>query len=172
MRAGRVILVLLGMAVACGGCTVMGYRLGSMLPAEIRTVYIPTCVNETGEPLIEQEVTRAVMAEVQMNGALKIVGTAEGADAELRVTLINFELTPVSYVRGSASTANSYRMNIRGAYRLVARDGGRVLAESPGLTGWEEFEMTGDMTTSKSAALRPAAEDLGRRIIDQIVESW
>jgi outer membrane lipopolysaccharide assembly protein LptE/RlpB len=171
MKRLALVFVLAAVALSAG-CTMLGYQLGSMLPADIQTVFIPTCENRTTEPLIEQQTTRAIMAAVQMNGSLKIVREESAADASLVVILNEFWLSPVSYVKGDASTANGYRMNIRASYRLVRRSDNKVLAESPGLVGWSEFEMTGDMTTSKSVALRPAAEDLGRRIIDQIVESW
>lgn len=152
------------------GCA--GYRLGSMLPADIRTVYVPTCINKTTEPLIENNVTRAIMAEIQMNGSLKLVSDESAADTVLEVTLINFWLDPVAYAKNSSATTREYRMNIRASFHLLRRADNTVLVESPGLTGWKDFEMTGDMTTSKSVALRPAAEDLGRRIVDQIVEAW
>ena len=40
----------------------VGYRLGSMLPADIKTVYVDPVINQTDEPLIEVETTRAPSA--------------------------------------------------------------------------------------------------------------
>ena len=151
------------------GCA--GYRLGSMLPADIHTVHIPTCLNETDEPLIEQDVTRAILSQVQMDGSLRIA-PADAADTVLEVTLVKFWLDPVAYVSGESSTANQYRMSIRAAYVLRRQQDNSVVAESPGVTGWYEFDFAGDMTSSKNVALRPAAEDLGRRIVNQIVQYW
>lgn len=151
------------------GCA--GYRLGSMLPADIRTVYMPTCVNQTTEPLIEQEVTQAILAQLQMDGSLRVA--PEGtADTLLEVTLTKFWLDPVAYARGASSTANQYRMSIRAAFVLRRRSDRSVVAESPGVIGWHDFDFTGDMTSSKAVALGPAAEDLGRRILNRIVQTW
>lgn len=158
------------LALALSGCA--GYKLGSTLPSDIRTIYVPTCVNQTSEPLIEIDVTRGVVSEIQMDGTLKIVNSEEAADAVLEITLLDFYLKPVSYTSGSASTANAYRMNIKASFYLRRVRDGAVLVESPSLVGWEEFAMTGDMTTSKSVALRPAAEDLGERIVATITEVW
>ena len=52
------------------GCA--NYRLGSMLPADLKTVYVPTRKNETAEPLIEQDVTRAILSQIQMDGSLRV----------------------------------------------------------------------------------------------------
>ena len=151
------------------GC--VNYRLGSMLPPDIATVYMPTCVNKTSEPLIEQDVTREILSEIQMDGSLRVAG-ADTADAILDVTLDQFWLDPVAYVSGQSSTANQYRMNIRASFVLRRRADNSVVVESPGLVGWYDFDFTGDMTSSKATALRPAAKDLGRRIVDGIVQYW
>ncbi len=151
------------------GCA--GYHLGTMLPADLRTVSMPTCQNETSEPLIEQDVTRAILSQIQSDGSLRVAG-ADTADAILEVTLIRFWLDPVAYAQGESSTANQYRMSIRAAFVLRRRSDQSVVVESPGVTGWYDFDFAGDMTTSKAVALRPAAEDLGRRILSRIVQYW
>lgn len=151
------------------GCA--GYRLGSMLPADIRTVHMPSCINNTSEPLIEQDVTRAILSQIQIDGSLR-VADADTADSILEVTLIQFWLDPVAYAKDESSTANQYRMSIRAAFVLRRRADNSVVVESPGVTGWYDFDFAGDMTSSKAVALRPAAEDLGRRILNRIVQYW
>ena len=159
------LLLLLGAA----GCA--NYRLGSMLPADIRTVHVPTCENQTTEPLIEQDVTAAILSQIQMDGSLR-VAPADAADTILDITLVRFWLNPVAYAKGESSTANQYRMNIRASFVLRRRTDNSVLVESPGITGWYDFDFAGDLTSSKAVALRPAAEDLGRRILNRIVQYW
>ena len=151
------------------GCA--NYRLGSMLPDDLKTVYIPTCKNETAEPLIEQDVTRAILAQIQMDGSLR-VASADDADTVLEITLTKFWLDPVAYEAGKSSTANQYRMSIKASFVLRRRADNSVVVDSPSVTGWYDFDFAGDMTSSKNIALRPAAEDLGRRIVGQIVQYW
>ena len=151
------------------GCA--NYRLGSMLPKDIRTVYMPTCRNQTPEPLIEQDVTRAVLSQIQMDGSLRVASEAD-ADVVLEVTLNRFWLDPVAYEAGRSSTANQYRMSIKASFALIRQSDRSVVVESPSVTGWYDFDFAGDMTSSKAVALRPAAEDLGRRIVGQIVQYW
>ncbi len=164
------LLLITALALLAGaGCA--QYRLGSMLPADIHTVYMPTCVNQTTEPLIEQDVTRAILSQIQMDGSLRVV-PEENADTVLTINLTKFWLDPVAYKSGDSSTANQYRMSIRASFVLRRRVDNSVVAESPSVTGWYDFDFTGDMTSSKSIALRPAAEDLGRRIVNKIVQYW
>jgi len=162
------------LAVALAGRWAAGcanYRLGSMLPTDIRTVYVPTCVNQTSEPLIEQDATRAILSQIQMDGSLR-VAPEETADTILDVTLTKFWLDPVAYKSGDSSTANQYRMSIRASFVLRRRADNSVIAESPAVTGWYDFDFAGDMTSSKAVALQPAANDLGRRIVNKIVQYW
>ncbi|MDR0993642.1 MAG: LPS assembly lipoprotein LptE [Verrucomicrobiota bacterium] len=151
------------------GCA--AYRLGSMLPADVKTVYVPTVINETSEPLIEQDVTRAVLSQVQMDGSLRLADESL-ADTILEVHITRFWLDPVAYVKGESSTANQYRMSIRASFVLTRRADNSIVAEAPAVNGWYDFDFAGDMTSSKAIALRPAAEDLGRRIVDRIVQYW
>ncbi len=151
------------------GCA--SYQLGSMLPDDIRTVYMPTCINQTTEPMIEQDVTSAILAQIQMDGSLRVT-SKDTADTILDVTLTKFWLNPVAYVTGESSTADQYRMNISASFVLRRRADNSVVAESPGVTGWYEFDFAGDMTSSKNVALRPTAKDLGRRIVNGIVQYW
>lgn len=155
--------------VATAGC--IRYQLGSLLPSDIRTVYMPTCVNETSEPLIEIDATRAILSQIQMDGTLRLA-SEEDADTVLDVKLTDFDLDPVGYVSGSSSTVNQYRMRITASFVLYRQSDNSVVAESTSVVGWHDFDFTGDLTSSKAVALRPAAEDLGRRIVSAIVQYW
>ena len=158
-----------GLLLLSAGCA--SYRLGSMLPADIRTVYMPTCVNHTTEPLIEQDVTASILSQIQMDGSLR-VASQDTADTFLEVTLTKFWIDPVAYETTASSTANQYRMSIRASFVLRRRADNSVVAEAPGITGWYDFDFAGDMTSSKAVGLRPAADDLGRRIVGRIVQYW
>lgn len=164
-------LAVLAIAAAAllSGC--VEYRLGSMLPNDIRTVYMPTCVNATSEPLIEMDATRAILSQIQMDGSLRIA-SEDTADTILDVKLTNFDLDPVGYVAGDSSTVDQYRMRITASFVLRRQADNTVVAESPSVTGWYDFDFTGDLTSSKAVALRPAAEDLGRRIVAAITQYW
>ena len=161
---------LLMLAVLLTGCGT--YRLGSMLPADIRTVYVPTFINNTTEPLIESEATQAAIQELQKDGSLRVVSTPEEADTLLVVTLINYELTPLKYETDLNTTADQYRLTLTAQVVLTRRTTNKVVAESPGVQGEADFPINGDFTTSKATGLPTAAQDLAHNIIGAIVETW
>lgn len=164
------ILVSLAACALLPGCA--SYRLGSMLPPEIKTVYIPTFVNETSEPFIETDVTRATMEALQLDGSLRIARSADDADAVLTVKLTGYDLNPLTYEKVRRTAANEYRLVLTAQVVLASTKGGKVLAEDPLVQGESTFDIAGDFTTSKATGLPVAARDLGRRIVAAVVEAW
>ena len=62
------------------GCA--GYRLGSMLPPDIKLVHVPTFINKTSEPQLEIATTRFALQEFQTDGSLKLSSAEEAASYE------------------------------------------------------------------------------------------
>ena len=167
-RTALTIVCLLAL-LAGPGCA--SYQLGSMLPPDIRSVHVPTFLNETGEPLIEVETTRAIIRAIQRDGSLLIAGE-EDADAVLSVVLTDFHLQALGFDRERRAAANEYRMRIRAQLVLTRRETGAVIAQSPRIVGESTFIVTGDMTSAKQRAIPDAADDLAQLLISEIVEAW
>lgn len=163
-------LLLAGALALFAGCA--SYRLGSMLPPDVKTVYVPTFVNQTDQPGIEADATQAAIAELQMDGSLDVVPNREEADAILNVALTGYTLTPLTYNENQRTATTEYRLRISATLSLVRRTNREVLSESAGAYGEETFDVIGDLTSSKEAALPGATEDLARRIVAAIVETW
>ena len=157
-------------ALSLTGC--VGYRLGSMLPPEIKSVYIPLFVNHTGEPLIEDEATRAAIREFQKDGSLQVAGSAETADALLKVTLVDYQLAPLAYDAARATAANEYRLTLTASAVMTKTAGGEVVAESPKVQGESTFVISGDFTSSKQSGLPVACQDLAHDLVERLVEAW
>ena len=163
------LIMLASVGLLLNGCA--GYRLGSMLPKDIATVYVPTFVNKTSEPRLEVETTQALIEDLQRDGSLRVVNEDQ-ADTILKVTLNGYNLNPVSYRTDQRTATREYRITIAASFVLTRRGSGAVVAESPRVIGEGVFQVVGDLTTSKATGLPIAAEDLGRRIVQQMVEVW
>ncbi len=151
------------------GC--IGYRLGSTLPRELRTIQVPAFVNRTGEPLLEAETTSAVIRELQQDGTLRVVQAGEDSDLVLNVVLASYELEPVRYTRDDTQTAQEYRLRIEAEVECVRRSNGETIAS--GLVhGEATFVPTGGLASSKHAALPDAARDLAYRVVQSVVQAW
>lgn len=155
-------------ALLAAGC--LGYRLGTTLPPDIRTVYVPACVNETAEPLLEMETTHALLSALRRDGALRVTG-ATAADAILGVRLVQFRLDPLRYERGSRRTVSEYRLELRARIELTRAATGETLLERT-VKGETAFALAADLASDKRAALPAAARDLARNIVESVVEYW
>jgi len=81
--------------VLLAGC---GYHLvghSSTLPTGIQSVGIPTFVNRTNRPELEQRVTEHVIDEFTTRGRVRILPGEEGAQAVLRGEILGYTVTPV-----------------------------------------------------------------------------
>ena len=155
--------------MAFTGCA--GYKVGSMLPGDIKTVHIPTFVNQTSEPLIESETTQAVIREFQRDGSLQVVGEAD-ADAILTVVLTGYRLEAISFRKDIRTAAQQYRLFITGNMVMRRTTDQSVVVEAPMVEGKYVFDVVGDLSSSKLNANPLAARDLAYNIVQRLVEYW
>lgn len=155
-------------ALMLPGC--VGYQIGSSLPPDMRTIFIPTFMNESGEPLLEIEATNATIAEFQREGTLRISGE-DAADLVLECRLTGINLDPLRYDRADRSRPNEYRMTLDAFMVLRRADTRRVLSRRQ-VKGETTFIFTGNLAASKKSAIPEASRDLGKRIVESVVEAW
>lgn len=151
------------------GCA--GYQVGSMLPPDINTVYVPTFVNDTTEPLIEIETTQAAINQIQQDGSLR-VANLEDADAILEVELKRYTLDPVSFERNRETRANEYRILVEADVVLRRKATNEIIVQAQGVAGEADFIFSGDLSSAKTRAMPEAARDLAHDIVETVVEMW
>jgi hypothetical protein len=172
MKMMKSIKLLLACALLGAGMTgCAGYRVGSTLPHDVRTVYVPTFINRTVEPQIEVAATDATIARIQFDGSMYIV-QKDNADATLEVVLTSYRIDPISYDNKDTVKATEYRALLTAAVLLKRNSNNETIVRADNIIGETTFTVTGDMSNSKRNALPALTEDLGRRIVDQIVEVW
>ncbi len=162
-------LALVLLAVLLHGCA--GYRLGSSLPGNIKSVYVKTFVNECGEPELESVTTSATIAEFQKDGTLSIAG-AKTADAVLIARLTDYSLKTLRYSQDNTTEPSEYRLTITAGIILSNRATEKVILEYPTVIGKSTFELEDDLATAKANALPEAANDLAHDIVERVVEGW
>ena len=150
------------------GC--VGYRLGSTLPPDIKTVYVPIFANKSREPLIENDATAAAIAELQKDGTLKVVN-AESADVILECILTGVSLNPLRYDRSDVTKPNEYRLTLSASFTLKRVRDQEMLCEAS-VIGEATFPFVGNLTSAKQSAMPRASEDLAKRIVERAVEAW
>ncbi|MBN1671587.1 MAG: LptE family protein [Kiritimatiellae bacterium] len=171
----RAVLETLPGLVAClvpallAGCA--GYRLGSMLPPDVKTIHIPAFVNGTGEPRIEIEVTNATIREFQKDGTLRVTPPADAA-LLLEATVTGFTIAPLRYERDEPTKGAEYRLRLT-VSAVVRRAATReVVGKHPEIAGETWFTPSGDLTSAKLEAVPEAAKQLAHNIVERVVEAW
>jgi hypothetical protein len=169
LRARTGIAGVLGMLMLVGGGCV--YQLGSSLPKNLKTVYVPTFVNQCGEPQVENPTTQATLAEFQRDGALSVVPSTSEADLVVEVTLSSYKLEPLRYERNQPKTTKEYRLRI-GASMVVTETKTKTVLTKKSVVGEATFLIVGDITSSKRTALPAASTDLAHKIVQNVTEAW
>jgi hypothetical protein len=162
--------LLVAAAVVLGGCA--GYRFGSMLPADIRTVAVPVFVNKTQEPGLEASCTAAAIEQFQFDGTVKVLPEGE-ADTVVRVTLKSYRLEPLRYDRDRATTTREYRVWLAADLEFGRTGTGEILLKRQiQADATLDVDEGLDLAVSKDRALPEVAKDLARRVVESVVEYW
>lgn len=155
-----------------------GYRLsgtGLLVPEGAKTIAVPAFINNTNEPYVDVEVTRAVTDELIADGRLR-VADVEGADLALRGKVMKYEVVPLSY------TADSFVQQYR--VRLVVDASLEDLRSRKELWKEEGIESVfisdypvavGDIRSTrinKDAAIKKAAQDIAWTLRSRILEGF
>ncbi|MFH1969061.1 MAG: LptE family protein [Verrucomicrobiota bacterium] len=150
------------------GC--VGYRLGSTLPPDVKAIYVHLFINRCNEPLLEIDTTNATIAEFQKDGTLRIVPKGE-ADVLLETTLNGITLTPLRYSQTDKAKPNEYRLTLEASF-VLKRAKTREIMNEASVIGESTFVFVGNFNSSKRAAIPAASEDLAKRIVEKVVETW
>ena len=163
-------LLLCAAAMLCGGIAGCYYTLGTTLPRDLRTVYVPIFANKSKESRIENEATRAARSEFQRDGTLRLAD-AEDADLVLTATLVDYSLQAISYQRNRPKVTREYRVVLT-ADIVLKRTHPQKELFTRRVTGDTTFEVGADLTVAKTEALPAAAKILARNIVEAVVQMW
>lgn len=154
--------------LSAGGCT--GYRLGTTLPAELRSVFVPTFSNQSNEPQVEIVSTQETIREFQRDGTMTILEERQAATM-VRGTIISYELVPIRYDRDDAKSVEQYRIILTARIEFLRSGTNEVLMDTT-VQGDTTFPVAGDLPSAKRAALPDAANSLARRVVSTVISCW
>jgi hypothetical protein len=180
-RAAAARLLPLVVAAAAGSLAGCGYSLagrGSFLPADLRTIGVPTFVNRTTVFNLETLLTQKVRAEFIGRGKYQILPQNTGVDA-----LLNGEVTAVSIQPASFNVnqlASRYAIVMTARIELRDLRENKTLWENPSVMFRQEHEATsGRGVTDPVAffqqdtnALDRMASEFARTIVSSILEAF
>ena len=149
----------------------VGYRFNGTTPHQISTVKLAPIINQTDEPAIERQITRAMRSFIQFDGRLQLVDHT-AADARIEIIINAYRNNPIAYRSNDREVApRFYRQSITATARLINTATGETLQE---VTNYGEsiFEFESDLSTSKRNTQSEAANELARLLFSDLIETW
>jgi hypothetical protein len=154
-------------ALALGGC-LYGFA-GGGLPPSIKTVAILPFDNQTPEPTLTQEISRAVREAVEQRLGLRQSAEPQ-ADAVVRGSITRYEPDlPVAYEAGQDRSVNVTRRQVQITVTV------EILDQKQGKPLWQRSGLIvkGDYDSGQEAAgRRKALDDLVVNIVDGAQSQW
>ncbi len=163
------------------GC---GYTTsGANLPAEVKTINISNFTNKiditnelattksykTYYPLLEVDITKAVIERFKLNGSLRIA-SEDKADWLLKGELIEFRRDALRYANDE-ETVTEYRITIIVNLTLTDKQG-NLIWQNNSFAGDTTYFTQGTQAKAESTAVADAITDLSRRIVERVIENW
>lgn len=163
-RALSAVLILL-----LTGCA--GYRLGSTLSAEYRSVAVPMFRNKTYKPQLEAQVTNGIIKRFQSDGTLR-VESAASADVVLTGTIIGYHRNQLRSRAAETGTPREYRVSIEAKIEARERVTGKVVLAPTTVNGSADTFIGNDLQSAEEQVLPLIAEDLARQVVTLLAEKW
>jgi len=151
--------------VVVAGCA--HYSSRSLLPENVRTIYVPIFDNRTFRRGIEVELTEALKREILAKTHLRIVAKDE-ADTILFGEIVDFrESVLIENVADEAVESNAI---VYVDFMWKDQRTGQILAEAKGVSESARFVLARGETVAKAKA--DSFEDLAERIINMMEKEW
>ncbi|MFH1577708.1 MAG: LptE family protein [Candidatus Omnitrophota bacterium] len=174
--------ILCCLVIGLGGC---GYSARSLISNLYRTIYVRPFANKidiTSEtsvgrryklyyPLLEKDITSQVINQFIRDGNLRIA-KEEQADLIIEGELIDYRRDALRYTGEDDEEVEEYRISIVVKLKLYDTAKQATLWEVGGLVGDTTYFTQGSQAKSESSAIADALDDLGRRVVDRVVEVW
>jgi outer membrane lipopolysaccharide assembly protein LptE/RlpB len=175
VRNKALIIVLLMSILGLHAC---GYHLsgkGSLVPEGAKTIAVPAFINNTNEPYVDLEVTKAVVDEFIADGRLRIVDV-EVADLALRGRIMKYEVAALSYTADSFVQQYKVRLVVNASLEDLRSK--KTIWQEAGIEAVfiSDYKVTiGDITSTKSAketAIKKAGQDIAWTLRSRVLEGF
>jgi outer membrane lipopolysaccharide assembly protein LptE/RlpB len=163
--------------VLCLGLTGCGYHTAGhavTIPENVRTIAIPSFVNQTETYKIEQILTAAVVREMVTRTHYHIINQAsDSADATLHGTVTSTYTSPLTY-DSQTGRAASVLVVVGMKVSLTDRQG-KILYENPSYVFREQYQVSRELSSffeEDSPALQRLSNSFARTLVSNILEGF
>ncbi len=174
-RNNTIVIAAFCLLAVIASCGYHFTQAGGIIPQGAKTIAIPVFVNNTFEPYVDVEITKAVVGEFLTDGRLKVVGT-DAADLVMRGKVIKFELIPQTY--SVDPYVLSYNVTISVSVSVIDAKTQQVVMQDATLKSVfnSTYAVTlGDISQTKiakSTAITNACKDLASTLRSRVLEGF
>ena len=137
------------LVAAFAGCGYGFKGSGSVLPVEVKKIYVADVINKSSDPYIGNALTEALKEQFEQYGVVQVVSSAEEADASLRVRVQQLRSQSKSSV-AAGDVAQELNVTVTLAGELQQRNG-TLLWKNPAMSYTKSFgNTTGSVVTSSA----------------------
>ena len=153
-----------------------GYGLvgrNNFLDPSIKTIYVPAFVNRTTRVELEQRVTQAVAEEFVSRGRLRLVSSANDANAVLKGSIDSFNIFPIAFDQGRATR---YQISITAKIELLDhRNEDTVLWKNDQYRFTENYQIdinSTDAFDQETRAITEIAQRFAESLVTNLLEGF
>ena len=160
-------LVLGTCCLSTGGCAT-NYSWRSSVPADARTVTVPTFRNESNVSEVGALASRQLLREFQREGTFKIRSAGDAAiEIQGAVKSVSPKLTAVN--RRAGGRVAAYDLSATAEISVIDKRRGKVLVDNRTYKANATFTAGQDQTTALRDASGRLMDDLARQVVDDIL---
>ncbi|HBP08509.1 LPS assembly lipoprotein LptE [Victivallis lenta] len=159
--------------VVCGGC---GYRVGSLMHPQIKTVAVAPVQNETVEYNLTAQVRNLLCERFMVDGSLKLVDEKE-ADCIVYARVTDVRFAEVSWAKNDKDRddiflPNEWSVTLTIEYSVIIPGRVQPLVAAKKVTGTANFETGPDQMIGRLNGVRQAAYDASKNVVSSFTEGW
>lgn len=154
------------------GYALVGRGTGNV-PADVREVYVRPLENRTQRSQVEQALTRAIANEMVTRNRFSVVGSAEGADAELSGAVVGFDVRPVTFDPTGRATQYEIVVVAQIVFKRVGSD--EAIWSSDRYVFRESYDLQATETEyfdREDEAIEEAAERFAETMVSDLLEGF
>ena len=170
-----VVLLLISLCMPLTSCGYHFSSIGKNIPEGAKTIAITVFINDTMEPYVDVDITKAVAQEFLTDGRLKVV-SEDAADLVLRGHVTKFFLTAQAYT--GASYVQAYNVGITVSVSVEDAKTKKLILNEAALTDYFTSTYTvtiGDISQSKiakEAAVQEACQDIASTVRSRVLDGF
>ncbi len=164
-------LMLSTLLLACvSGC---GYRVGSLMHPQIRTIAVAPVVNETIAYNVSAEVRGLLCEAFMTDGSLKLVDTSK-ADCIVYARVLGVNFSEISWATKSNDfdVPNQWQVSLFIEYSVVIPGQAKPLLSARKASGSADFQTGADQEIGRRNGIRQAAYAAAKNVVAGVTEAW